>query len=51
MYIEQLNDPEAYDCMMAGWFAVVDVNKDGYREVLGAAEGISGMVDSELILC
>ncbi len=28
VYIEQLNNPDAYDCMMSGWFAVVEVDKD-----------------------
>jgi hypothetical protein len=28
MYIEQLNNPEAHDDMMAGWFAVVEVDKE-----------------------
>lgn len=27
MYIEQLNNPEVHDSMMAGWFAVVEVDK------------------------
>ena len=27
MFVEQLNHPEAYDAMMAGWFAVVEVDK------------------------
>ena len=27
VYIEQLNNPEAHDAMMSGWFAVVEVDK------------------------
>ena len=32
MYIEQVNNPEAYDCMMAGWFAIAEINKDDIAE-------------------
>lgn len=28
MYIEQLNNPETHDDMVAGWFAVVEVDKE-----------------------
>ena len=28
IYVEQLNNPEAYDCMMAGWFVVAEADKE-----------------------
>lgn len=28
IYVKQQNDPEVYDCMMAGWFIVVEADKE-----------------------
>ena len=55
MYIEQLNNPEVYDCMMAGWFAIAEINKDNIAECtdfdaqLRHASAGSSMADTEKI--
>lgn len=32
MYVEKLNHPEVYDCMMSGWFAAAEINKEDIAE-------------------
>lgn len=35
VYIEQLNNPEVVDCMMSGWFAVVEIDKEEIADCTG----------------
>jgi len=54
MYIEQLNNPQVYNCMMAGWFAVAEINKDDIAECtdfdaqLVPVSGESSIVDAAI---
>lgn len=42
IFVEQLNHPEAYDCMMAGWLAVVEVDKEDIADCTDFDAQLSG---------
>lgn len=53
MYVEKLNNPEVYDCMMSGWFAMAEINKEDIAECtkfdaqLVPSSAGNGMIDAE----